>query len=355
MNTVTKKRTYFKMLIKLKFLSLINLMLILNIWTVESFSKPYAYRYQQHREILSKQESNTLNSLNYDALENDSQMIPMQLGILPFSVDDIMLVGEFKNLHLYEARFLALFEDAQVNRNGLLAQALIIPQPEGVGFSPVASLLKIEKWDRLDIGVSATVKSIGRVSLTDFDSVDPFLLANVEYLQDQTIKLQQKDALNALSDNIFQLHEQCRKLLIKADKKPLGTESEMNPQLESITPNADMGNFDDQQTLWGHEKSPNGDLSFKTPLPIQVSRSVEALQKEATSSHLLYPMNSDVLAASPELLSFQAAGCLHQHERLLALETTVTLKRLRMVIDSLERYQKWLVAKVAIDDLNIDF
>lgn len=32
------------------------------------------------------------------------------IGALPFGIDDVLLPGETKQLHLYEARFLALFE-----------------------------------------------------------------------------------------------------------------------------------------------------------------------------------------------------------------------------------------------------
>jgi hypothetical protein len=35
------------------------------------------------------------------------------LGALPFGIDDVLLPGETKQLHLYEARFLALFEEVQ--------------------------------------------------------------------------------------------------------------------------------------------------------------------------------------------------------------------------------------------------
>jgi hypothetical protein len=34
-----------------------------------------------------------------------------RIGALPFGIDDVLLPGETKQLHLYEARFLALFEE----------------------------------------------------------------------------------------------------------------------------------------------------------------------------------------------------------------------------------------------------
>ena len=41
---------------------------------------------------------------------------------MPFPLDDLLLPGEQKSLHLYEARFLALFEEAIKSHGGCIGQ-----------------------------------------------------------------------------------------------------------------------------------------------------------------------------------------------------------------------------------------
>jgi len=135
-----------------------------------------------------------------------------ELGCLPFPPEDVMLVGQTKRLHLYEARFLALLEDAIKKQNpdkplqmtdeaiemdlengkleggplGYVVQSVVLPGPdEGqVAFAGVASLLAITKFRRLRVGAHVSVQCVGRVRLDGLEGGDPFLFAAVSPLPD---------------------------------------------------------------------------------------------------------------------------------------------------------------------------
>ncbi|CAN0490022.1 unnamed protein product, partial [Laminaria digitata] len=49
-----------------------------------------------------------------------------EIGFLPFPVEDVMCPGETKALHLYEARFLALFENAIREHGGCVGGAIFV-------------------------------------------------------------------------------------------------------------------------------------------------------------------------------------------------------------------------------------
>ena len=95
-----------------------------------------------------------------------------ELGLLPFSLTEALLPGETKQVHLFEARFLSLFESSAKNHN-MLGQLLVTP---GGNVAAVTSLIEVEESRRKDVGVWAQLKCVGRIKLvevsgTDFDWV----------------------------------------------------------------------------------------------------------------------------------------------------------------------------------------
>jgi hypothetical protein len=91
-----------------------------------------------------------------------------QLGCLPFSFDDVPCVGETRKLHLYEARFLALFEAALHKRGGCVGACIF---SEDGGLLPVAALCDIVGWDRRPVGVEVVLRCVGRAQLFDLAEV----------------------------------------------------------------------------------------------------------------------------------------------------------------------------------------
>ena len=50
----------------------------------------------------------------------------MELGLLPFGIDEALMPGETKQVHLFEARFIQLFADSD-SHDGCLGALLITP------------------------------------------------------------------------------------------------------------------------------------------------------------------------------------------------------------------------------------
>ena len=48
-----------------------------------------------------------------------------ELNLLPFGLQEALLPGETKQVHLFEARFLELFTEAEAKHNGCVGQLLI--------------------------------------------------------------------------------------------------------------------------------------------------------------------------------------------------------------------------------------
>jgi len=324
--------------------------ILIFLWTCWGYEYKHAFVSVPHRTSFGSCFKRKL-AVSMSMSDSFGPKIPEELGVLPFPIQDIMMPGETKKLHLYEARFLSLFQEAMYNRDELIVQAVIVEQPNGAGFCSVGNLLKVTEWDRLEIGVTATVKSIGRVRLHSFPSLDPYLSANVKYLGDTTLTLEKTDALKALTEEIYSIHDCCLQLNLKLASTDFPEVPDMlnqfeNPGIPPPTPTS-KEKYDERMT-WGHEQSRSGSMGFDIPLKAQLEDTLKKLDGEATSSVLCAETK-----ASPELLSLQAASCLSPEDRLKALETINTLKRMKFVIDSFTNTQKLLAAKSALRDLNL--
>ncbi|CAM9865407.1 unnamed protein product [Ectocarpus sp. 12 AP-2014] len=135
-----------------------------------------------------------------------------EIGLLPFPVDDVMCPGETKALHLYEARFLSLFENAIKNHGGCVGGAIFVD--DGV-LVRVGQLCDIVAWEREEVGVSVALRCIGRCEIGDVTNVDPYIRANVREVRD-VVGLDEPDEEGedngVVSSDVFSLHRQCVEL-----------------------------------------------------------------------------------------------------------------------------------------------
>jgi len=90
------------------------------------------------------------------------------LPALCFSVDEPFLPGSRKRLHLFEARTLGAAEDAVDRCGGLLAHICVADMGGGqAGIVPVASLARVVRMDRLEVGCEVEIVCEGRLMLED--------------------------------------------------------------------------------------------------------------------------------------------------------------------------------------------
>jgi len=106
----------------------------------------------------------------------------LELGLLPFPVNEALLPGETKQVHLFEARFIQLFADAAAKQNHCCGQMLFTPRGE----IPVyTSLLQVEEYKKQEFGVWAKLKCVGRVKLASLRETEwGYMTSIVEILHD---------------------------------------------------------------------------------------------------------------------------------------------------------------------------
>jgi Lon protease-like protein len=80
--------------------------------------------------------------------------------------------GEQKQLHLYEARFLSLFEDAIKEHGGCVGMLGFFEEGE---LAAVAVLCEILEWRRLDVGVHVRMRAASRVTVKGLTQIEPYI------------------------------------------------------------------------------------------------------------------------------------------------------------------------------------
>ncbi|XP_042507191.1 uncharacterized protein LOC122083447 isoform X1 [Macadamia integrifolia] len=243
----------------------------------------------------------------------------LELPLLPFKLDEVLVPSESKTLHLYEARYLALLEESWV-RKKLFVHFVLDPILAG-GSSAVVSftarygcLVHIENVERLDIGALVSIRGISRVRIVNFVQAEPYLTGvvvpkhdnSVDYDSDMNFEvLQLKEALYSL--NSLQIK-------LKASKDEL---------LQTHIINS---------LRWAEKQPSLGcDEAFFPLLPERMS--FVAFQPVSGSSE------SELLAL--------------QREKLRAMEINVTSERLENSIKLVKQNISVVAAKLAIQSLEM--
>ena len=78
------------------------------------------------------------------------------VGCMPFDVRELLLPGQSRYLHLYEARFISLFEEAHLKGDrGAIACGFMTSE----GLLRFGVEARVEKWERLEVGVGVLVRA----------------------------------------------------------------------------------------------------------------------------------------------------------------------------------------------------
>jgi len=88
------------------------------------------------------------------------------LPCMPFGLDELLLPGSSRYLHLYEARFLNLFEASVGNHSSVLGAVFM---GSGGRLIRVGTLLEVDDYKRLQVGIGVTVRAVGRFAIEDVD------------------------------------------------------------------------------------------------------------------------------------------------------------------------------------------
>ncbi|TVU46010.1 hypothetical protein EJB05_05523 [Eragrostis curvula] len=95
----------------------------------------------------------------------------LDLPLLPFQPAEVLIPSESKTLHLYEARYIALLEEAMNKRKNSFVHFVLDPV---VDSSPKASfavrygcLVQIESVQKLEIGALVSIRGVCRVNISN--------------------------------------------------------------------------------------------------------------------------------------------------------------------------------------------
>ncbi|KAJ6433652.1 hypothetical protein OIU84_017364 [Salix udensis] len=187
----------------------------------------------------------------------------LELPLLPFNMNEVLVPTESKTLHLYEARYLALLEEV-VKMGPATLQAFVYPYAsmslfvlyllgkcyghddmnnsgtEASFAARYGCLVNIENIKRLEVGALVSVRGIGRVKLINFVQSEPYLKGEVIPMQDMVIGsgneisckvIAVKDALRSLNSLEIKLKAPKEELLQTCVANSL-TWAEKEPSLE---------------------------------------------------------------------------------------------------------------------------
>ncbi|KAJ7559461.1 hypothetical protein O6H91_04G085900 [Diphasiastrum complanatum] len=247
----------------------------------------------------------------------------VELPCLPFNPSEVFTPSASKTLHLYEARFLALLDEVLGKYNNLFAHIIVervVGHSLGLGqeinsfAATYGCLAQVESVRQLEVGALVTIRGIGRVSIVEITQVEPFLKGKASPFQDD------------IPEDIKGISSMTKKLKqILADVQQL--------QIKLKTSSSDSLQTPLEKALQWAEKG-DQDSSLKLFVPRREERiSFAALQPVAGAS----------------------ARELHKllQERLLAMESTDTLQRLKNVSLFAEESRASIAAKVAIQSLQL--
>ncbi|CAL9764082.1 unnamed protein product [Musa acuminata subsp. burmannicoides] len=150
----------------------------------------------------------------------------LDLPLLPFQMNEVLIPSESKTLHLYEARYLALLEES-LSRKKLFVHFVLDPVLSSISSSGASyaarygCLVAIESVKRLEIGALVSIRGISRVNIIELMQMEPYLRGLVVPMLDnvsgQEKELEQK--LLELTEYLVSLHN--LQIKLKASKEEL--------------------------------------------------------------------------------------------------------------------------------------
>lgn len=242
------------------------------------------------------------------------------LPLLPFDINQVLIPSESKTLHLYEARYLALLEESLFRKKKLFVHFVL--DPVIVGDSSARSsfaarygcLVIIENVERLDVGALVSIRGIGRVKIMEFVQADPYLKGIVIPMQDNISECESEisSKVSELKEALYSLNS--LEIKLKAPKEEL---------LQTCIA---------KSLMWA-EKEPSVDCDEAFVPSLAERISFAALQPVTGSTQ-------------SELLELQ-------REKLRAMDVRETLERIDDSLQLVRKSISMVVAKLAIQSLEV--
>ena len=304
-------------------------------------------------------------------LEKDA---PRKLGFLPFPLEEALLPGETKQVHLYEARFVQLFDDCKSNGN-CLGALYFTPQNNIVA---VTSLLEVEEFKAGadGVGVWANLKCVGRVQLQDVEKTEfDYIEAVVDLYKDADAPDEQMEKavaeIRTVHTSVVEMEERLRSSggSREAPPDPLQraeAEATANAQgfsLKDVEEAARAKVEADEQVEWGHElRNPQGeeltlgiDQLIDRRRGVLCSRGPDTGPRDALIDGIQHVWDvRDDAHADLQLFSFAASATLSPSTRAQAIGMSSTAERLNAALAALQEQQRRLSALLMLRSAGLE-
>ncbi|KAF7053020.1 hypothetical protein CFC21_061019 [Triticum aestivum] len=151
----------------------------------------------------------------------------LEFPLLPFQPAEVLIPSECKTLHLYEARYLALLEEALYKRQNSLVHFVLDPVLSSSSKDSFAvrygCLVQIESVQKLDFGALVSIRGVCRVNIKNLLQMEPYLRGDVSPMMDKScdgtgLGLR----ISRLRESMCNLHSLQMKLKVPEDE-PLQT------------------------------------------------------------------------------------------------------------------------------------
>ncbi|XP_050120801.1 uncharacterized protein LOC126598482 [Malus sylvestris] len=121
-----------------------------------------------------------LKRCRHFAPPNATPLVELELPLLPFPLNEVLVPSESKALHLYEARYLALLEESLTRKKlfvHFVLDPIVIDNSSGEASFAARNgcLVFIENVERLEVGALVSIRGIGRVKIVKFVQAEPYL------------------------------------------------------------------------------------------------------------------------------------------------------------------------------------
>ncbi|XP_062182610.1 uncharacterized protein LOC133886788 [Phragmites australis] len=151
----------------------------------------------------------------------------VDLPLLPFQPSAVLIPSESRTLHLYEARYVALLDEALYKAKSSFVHFVLDPVEDS---SPKASfavrygcLVQIESVQKLDIGALVSIRGVCRVNISNLLQMEPYFRGVVSPMMDEPYdSIELGTRISKLRESMCNLHSLQMKLKVPEDE-PLQT------------------------------------------------------------------------------------------------------------------------------------
>lgn len=276
----------------------------------------------------------------------------MTIPAIPFPPGQVFMPGEQKQLHLFEARYLALFETVVVDYDKRCAHVLIDSNRKAM--AAFGTTMAVKSWRRLEVGVSVDFEAVGRLKTARLKPSTPFLRGEFQIAEDEPMQGTDFDEARQLEKRFWSALDIIISACIKLDHDPIRKKIDT----ASMTMDATDGNSSSPQNIQSSSIAGKNKMFVLSPDAKKALflQKVKQAAKRAVNHETIDFESEDISDAMLERratgLSFAGWDFFPSQPgmRQKAIEGKNTVTRLETVVSNLEEHSRTLTAKLALQD-----